>query len=289
MKGATDHLLCLDQERLDMPLVESAGYHGIFAAIPSRSRSTPAFHVTYVASQETTWLLQSGLRLTIQSGQLGLISPEEVHQGQWAVDHPNVHYWFHFLPGAPEAARWTPFQAENLKKAYRVLQSKGSMVVTAPAGYAELCEKFRHHLQSSADDDFVWMRLILAQIFWQSVEAFSEPVLIDRQRMQHILQLIDERISEWPNVAAIASCVQMDEGAFHRFFRQEMGMSPWNYVIRARCHRACDYLRAGQLSMTAIAHELGFSSSQHFSTVFRRFVGHTPKQFRSLHAEYSLA
>jgi len=30
-----------------------------------------------------------------------------------------------------------------------------------------------------------------------------------------------------------------------------------------------------------VAHELGFSSSQYFATVFRRFTGLTPTQYRA--------
>jgi hypothetical protein len=63
VKGARDILLTVNTERIDMPLLESAGWHGIRAAIPSINRSTSAFHITYVSEQEATWRVGDGDKL----------------------------------------------------------------------------------------------------------------------------------------------------------------------------------------------------------------------------------
>ncbi|MDQ3232635.1 MAG: hypothetical protein M3Q07_12520, partial [Pseudobdellovibrionaceae bacterium] len=109
MKNRSDRLLSIDCERLDMPLLESGGWHDIESAIPSIPRITPAFHVTYLARQEATWRVEPDHRLWIQAGQLGLIQPHSRHQGAWAADHPNQHFWFYFRPNACGAQRHTPF------------------------------------------------------------------------------------------------------------------------------------------------------------------------------------
>jgi AraC-like DNA-binding protein len=49
--------------------------------------------------------------------------------------------------------------------------------------------------------------------------------------------------------------------------------------------RAQQLLRRGEQSLTSIAAEVGFASSQHFATAYRRAVGDTPSAWRARHVE----
>lgn len=283
MKGGSDRLLSIDSERLDMPLLESGGWHDIETAIPSISRETAAFHVTYVSRQEATWLIDREQRLFIQAGQLALIQPHSRHQGAWAVDHPNQHFWFHFQPGAPDAMRHTPFDPEWLQNISERLRHIGHVVMQAPPGFDTLCANFLHRLQSPDEHHVLWLRSLVVQIFLGSVEALLTDHATKPSEMQEILRVVESRLLEWPQVGALAEFFAMEPSQFQRLFRKATGMSPWNYILRARCRYGCDQLRYSRTSITSLAHALGFSSSQHFSTVFRRLTGHTPGEFRRLY------
>jgi AraC family transcriptional regulator len=68
---------------------------------------------------------------------------------------------------------------------------------------------------------------------------------------------------------------------FERAFRQSTGSPPHAYVMKRRLHRARDLLvNQAKLSVDQIALRLGFSSSSHFSSAFRRQTGRTPTEFR---------
>jgi AraC-like DNA-binding protein len=62
--------------------------------------------------------------------------------------------------------------------------------------------------------------------------------------------------------------------------RAVTGYSPWQFVVRRRAERAKSLLTSSQLAITEIALACGFSSSQHFATVFKKQVGTTPSAFR---------
>lgn len=52
-------------------------------------------------------------------------------------------------------------------------------------------------------------------------------------------------------------------------------------MLRLKIAEAVRMLERNQdLSVTAIAHELGFSSSQYFATVFRRYLRVSPGELR---------
>ncbi|MEX0324923.1 MAG: helix-turn-helix domain-containing protein [Puniceicoccaceae bacterium] len=63
-------------------------------------------------------------------------------------------------------------------------------------------------------------------------------------------------------------------------FARTFGMPPMRYLLLCRIKRAKDLLKESELSITTIAHELGFSSIQHFSMRFKEVTGESPSVFR---------
>ena len=63
-------------------------------------------------------------------------------------------------------------------------------------------------------------------------------------------------------------------------FRRETGLPPHAFLVFCRIARAKELLTGTARSVAAIAHELGFTSSQHFATQFRRETGKTPLEWR---------
>ncbi len=65
-----------------------------------------------------------------------------------------------------------------------------------------------------------------------------------------------------------------------RHFQALKGFTPKQYQLRCRIQEAKRLLSGTRLPITAIALDLGFSSSQHFATAFRNLESCTPGQYR---------
>jgi transcriptional regulator GlxA family with amidase domain len=65
-----------------------------------------------------------------------------------------------------------------------------------------------------------------------------------------------------------------------QLFKNVTGATPNDYLIRLRIAAARQQLSQTKDSITAIAHATGFSSSQYFSNVFRKYAGQTPSECR---------
>jgi AraC family L-rhamnose operon regulatory protein RhaS len=63
-------------------------------------------------------------------------------------------------------------------------------------------------------------------------------------------------------------------------FRREVGVSPAAYHLQLRLGAARLTLRQPGFDVTKTAQQHGFSSSQHFSTLFRRAFNLTPREWR---------
>ncbi|HOX06947.1 MAG TPA: AraC family transcriptional regulator [Planctomycetota bacterium] len=95
------------------------------------------------------------------------------------------------------------------------------------------------------------------------------------------LRLLEGRGDEPASIEDLARAAFLSESRFKAKFREQLGMPPWEYMLRRRVERARKLLQEERLSVTEVAHRLGFSSSQYFATVFRRFTLQRPSEVRS--------
>ncbi len=78
----------------------------------------------------------------------------------------------------------------------------------------------------------------------------------------------------------VASALGVSEGYLSEFFKQEMGLSPWDLLKRFRIQRACELLKTTDDSITEIASLVGFEDPSYFGRVFSKQVGVSPKAYR---------
>ena len=67
---------------------------------------------------------------------------------------------------------------------------------------------------------------------------------------------------------------------FKQKFKYHVGVPPYEYMVRKKIELSQDMLRYTDMLVTEIAVELNFSSSQHFSKVFKKFTCMTPGEYR---------
>lgn len=70
---------------------------------------------------------------------------------------------------------------------------------------------------------------------------------------------------------------------FCRVFRKATGVSPHQYVMKAKLDRAKQMLAQSPMQLSTMAECLGFASQSHFTRAFRQFTGKTPSEFRREH------
>jgi AraC family transcriptional regulator len=140
----------------------------------------------------------------------------------------------------------------------------------SPAGrlYAEsACEFLAHHL--------IYRYSNLCHPPPRSVGGLSS------RRLKLVLEYIDDTLDQPIKLRDLAALAGISTRHFERAFRQSTGTSPHAYVMERRLHKARDLLiNRPELPIEHITRRLGFSSSSHFSSVFRRRTGLTPTNFR---------
>ncbi len=77
----------------------------------------------------------------------------------------------------------------------------------------------------------------------------------------------------------VAEHVGVSERHLSRCFQQEVGLTPMTYLNRFRVKVARSLLDAGELSITDVAMEVGFSTGGYFTRVFRDEMGVSPRGY----------
>lgn len=99
-------------------------------------------------------------------------------------------------------------------------------------------------------------------------------------RIHHIMNAILSRPEEEHSIEELAAQAGVTPTHFCRIFKKATGVSPHQYVMKARLNRAQHLLEQSEASMATIADSLGFTSQSHFTRAFRQFAGETPSDFR---------
>lgn len=131
---------------------------------------------------------------------------------------------------------------------------------------------------------------IAAKIHALELILFSVEQVFDRmggaarQVFRKKVKALESRIqgnlgAEW-TVASLGKELNMSPSYLHKATLRHLGIKPMALVTRLRMNHAMSRLLTTQMTLAAIADEVGYASPYAFSAAFKREVGSSPAQFR---------
>jgi AraC family transcriptional regulator len=98
--------------------------------------------------------------------------------------------------------------------------------------------------------------------------------------LERVRIFVEENIEAPLSLADLAAQAGLSPYHFARAFRRRTGLPPHRYVTSRRIARAKQMLESTDLPIAEIAYTVGLASQSHLTTLFRRFVGTTPRAYR---------
>ena len=100
--------------------------------------------------------------------------------------------------------------------------------------------------------------------------------------IRKVQKFILDNVCDNPTLSEMARVGGLSLAWFKEKFKQQVGVAPMEYLMRTKVEEAKKLLRNNPaLTVTDVAHRLGFSSSQYFATVCKRFTNKKPSEFRN--------
>lgn len=101
--------------------------------------------------------------------------------------------------------------------------------------------------------------------------------------LKKMIAFISDNYSSNLTVEDIAKSANLSERECYRRFKNNIAVSPLNYLNSVRIKRAMEMLTNTDASITDICFDVGFKSSSYFSALFKRTTTLSPSEYRSTH------
>ncbi len=157
----------------------------------------------------------------------------------------------------------------------------GTHALLPPATLAArslLCRRLRLGVASELETEET--ALAIARVALRAARRRNLHVTRGRANVDVVRFTLLETPEEKWTLSALARLAGASPYHLARRFRAETGVSIHQYQTRARLARAIDLVLDTPHDLTSIAHDLGFASHSHFTSVFHRMVGATPSELR---------
>jgi len=250
----------------------------------------PGIEICLCRSGIYRWVVESST-VEIKPGELSITRPWQLHSGQNNVLGPGRLTWIIITAGgdgrleAPDVERL--LQAEAAWVLDTISTSARSFlgeVPEAPALFDLICEE----LAAPLPGRYATIRAAIVRLLVVAARRLAaldqEGGDADEAIPAKVVAVLNEVArapeAEWTS-AGMAERAGMGATAFTEWCRRATGRSPRWYVLEQRLRSARELLVESTWTVTEVALETGFSSSQHFSASFRKLFGETPTGFRS--------
>jgi DNA-binding response OmpR family regulator len=102
----------------------------------------------------------------------------------------------------------------------------------------------------------------------------------DRRIFSQATAVLTRQLKEPPSAVDLAHRVGTNQQRLTRIFREQVGMSAYEYLQQLRLERGRSLLHETDLQVQLIADRVGYRNAGDFTRAFRRHFGVTPRQYR---------
>ncbi|MCD8138476.1 MAG: AraC family transcriptional regulator [Planctomycetaceae bacterium] len=214
----------------------------------------------------------------LRGNQIFVTWPDEVHGSGSFLHDKGTHFWLQLrLPHSGE-----PFLGLTADCAAPLLDGIWTMPRRQFRADTAMQSLYYRMLQICRNGPSALSRaeltVLLTEWLLRMVRASSQPwegeITPDINRA---LELARQNPGAARSVGELADAACLSESHFKLKFKQQLGVPPGDYLLRRRIETGAEYLLRGGMNITDIAYTLEFSSSQHFSTTFKKFFGRSPQ------------
>ena len=104
---------------------------------------------------------------------------------------------------------------------------------------------------------------------------------LPKHKLREAIAYINDHLDLDLMLADMATLIGMSPHYFATLFKQSTGLAPHQYVTQCRIEKAKLLLTRQDLTIGEILQQVGFKSQSHFTRVFRKYTGTTPRGYRN--------
>ena len=250
--------------------VASSRYGGDWHSVPHTHNHMELF---FIVGGQGQFLINDQLH-PVDVNNLVIINPNILHT-EVSLNAQPLEYIVLGIEGVELAASGTSDVPFHILDRYESVEISGCLrnilreMEQKNTGYEDVCQAYM---------EILIIRLMRTTTL--AVPAEPQAVTTNRQ-CAAVRRYIDLHLKEALTLEQMADEGHMNKYYLSHAFKREYGISPINYMISKRIEESKYLLAETDLSLSQIAHLLGFSSLSYFSQVFHRSQEISPKEYRN--------
>ncbi|MEI7946822.1 MAG: AraC family transcriptional regulator [bacterium] len=242
-----------------------------------------AFEVCLLQRGTQAYVIDNS-RFHLAAGDMIITRPGEIHGTDKEPESRGCLYWIQFLCPARNRSflGLTPHSARLLIEPFKnlshhqfhncdLLVGTFERLLTPPAPHTSK-ELAKASIQN------LLLRLLLDILSLTRHDMQQACSVGVKLALHHLTKHTEENMT----LAQLATAAGTSESYLKAHFKREVGMSPMEYLMWLRIEKAKRALMESEAPITDLAFQLGFKTSQHFATAFKRFTATTPRDYRRL-------
>jgi AraC-like DNA-binding protein len=126
-----------------------------------------------------------------------------------------------------------------------------------------------------------YLSILLSELIEQNKGNTYENEKVSQKEMyiKKTIQFIETNYSRTISIDSLAKYLGLNKNYFSTLFKEEMGQSPQEYLIKYRINKACQLLENKDLSISQVSRSVGYPDPLAFSKIFKQFKGVSPKNW----------
>ncbi|MBN2442404.1 MAG: helix-turn-helix domain-containing protein [Spirochaetales bacterium] len=167
----------------------------------------------------------------------------------------------------------------------RLYELVGSLIDSAILGGGDeeklnsLIQKYFHDINIMKDVELVqkWLTEVVMEIvrIVAAVHKKRSRILVNKAK-----EFIELHYAQSISYKDAAKEIFISPSYFLSLFKQETGLTFVDYLTRVRINKAREFLLTTELNITEIALKTGFNNANYFSSIFKKIVGTSAKEYR---------
>lgn len=242
---------------------------------PSVGRVLSEYQLLYITEGKGRLVTEHGGKFEIKAGNMFLIFPGEKHSYFPDPETGWSEYWIGFN-GSNVDSRTSEGFFSPLKPVYFI-------------GYNEnVIELYREAIRTAQRQETYFQQLLagivnhlLGLMFMTDRNNRMQPDEEGRRIVNRARAFMQASVETDLRMPEVAEHVGVNYTSFRNLFKQYTGLSPAQYFINLKIHRAKEMLRSTSASIKEISIILQFENPEYFATQFKKKTGISPTEFRN--------
>lgn len=277
----SDEYKLLTKKQLNIPALHMMGhanFHSTFAKLETHYHCNMEFVVIIKGKQR---YVVNEKYYMLYGGDIFMTYPYE-HHGNGDLPQEICEFiWFQLDLSSPE--NFLGLTSPYSEYLFRQMLNYHNRTKRVSARDLTLLQQAFKYLASDLPREHIHGYSCLLHFFMNAICTSEVPdsALFYSPDIQEAISYIHTHVIENPGVEQIASFCGLSSSRFKAKFKEELGITPHAYITALKIDTAKILLKNPQNSITDVAYQLNFTSSNHFSSVFKKQTGYTPSEFRN--------